>query len=361
MTLQIDAITRAGAPDIYRRRHVKADGREVFLFAYSRPNQPAVSDELLSEPAMSQLRWHPFRQEWSIYAAGRQNRTYKPATAADPLAPSQPGGEPTEIPFSDFDIAVFENRFPSLIQTPAADLPAGLVGERRAPANGRCEVVVYTPEATGSLASLSDARRQLLVRAWIDRYEALFALGCEFVLPFENRGDEVGVTLHHPHGQIYGFPFTPAIQQGTVRAFEEGYDLAGAIKDWRSTYEIAAAGGISAFAPPFARFPFEIWLAPQVRRRGPWEFSAEEVEGFASLLGEVTRRLDAHFARACPYMLSLHAAPVTAGDSFHFTAQFYPLLRARDKVKHMACVEQASGVFTVDVLPEQAAAELRKA
>jgi len=211
----------------------------------------------------------------------------------------------------------------------------------------------------GNLQSLGQDKRRLLLAAWIDRYETLFAQGCEFVLPFENRGDEVGVTLHHPHGQIYAFPFVPQVQEKAMSAFEKGYDLAADIQTFKTDYAVAEAGGITAFCPPYARFPFETWIAPDIRARGPWEFNADQLDGFAHLLGDMTRRYDEYFQRPTAYMLSLHAAPLRADDSFHFTAQFYPLLRAPSRVKYLASVEQATGTFTVDVMPEMAAKTLR--
>jgi len=116
---------------------------------------------------------------------------------------------------------------------------------------------------------------------------------------------------------------------------------------------------VSAFCPAYARFPFETWIAPKERVAGPWDFNAEQLDGFAHLLGDITRRYDAYFQRPTAYMLSLHAAPVGTEDSFHFTAQFYPLLRAPDRVKYLASVEQSTGTFTVDVMPEMAAQTLR--
>ena len=360
MTIEISKLVETvEGNDVYRRRHQKSDGRQVLLYGYEPPTQQAVSNELMSEPSHSELRWHPFRKEWAIYAAGRQNRTFKPTTANDPLAPSSENGAPTEIPFTDFELAVFDNRFPSLAPQETTTSATSIPNVIQSAGVGACEVVVYTPDSTGSLSTLTDARRQLLVHAWNDRYIDLFDAGCEFVLPFENRGDEVGVTLHHPHGQIYGFHFTPMIQQNAAAAFSGGFSLEHAINDWREDYEITSRGGISAFAPPFARFPYEVWLAPTVRRRGPWEFSIAEIEAFASLLGDITRRYDSFFGRACPYMLSLHAAPKTACSQFHFTAQFYPLLRSAQKVKYLASVEQATNVFTVDILPEETAKKLK--
>lgn len=351
----------AGSPadgPVFRRRHVKADGRELFLYGYRPPGEVTVGPELRAEPSTSELRRDPLRNEWSVYAAARQERPFKPAQGADPLAPAAPGAPATEIPFADYEIAVFENRFPSL--NPNSPLvTAGPVEVERAPACGRCEVVVYTPSSTGSLADLGDARRRLLVRAWIDRYRALYDRGFAYVLPFENRGEEVGVTLHHPHGQIYAFNFVPEPQRRAARAFAEGYDLVARLDSWSGDYEIARVAGMAAFAPPFARFPYESWISPLRPRPGPWAFDDGEIDSFALLLGDMTRRYDALFGRPTPYMLTLHAAPLGSEATFQFTAQFYPLLRAPTRVKYLASVEQATGVFTVDVMPERAAAQLR--
>ena len=341
---------------VHRRHTVKTDGRDLFLYGYEAHSGPRVPGEDLQTTTGSELRRHPLRGDWSIYAAGRQNRTYKPSAAANPLAPSKPGAPLTEIPFEDFELAVFSNRFPSLY--PSAAAPQTSSVETHA-ATGACEVIVYSPQAEGSLATLSQDRRRLLLEAWIDRYEAMFSAGCAFVLPFENRGDEVGVTLHHPHGQIYGFPIIPQPQQVALDAFENGYDLASEVEAWGAAYQIARAGGMVSYAPRFARFPYEVWISAQSPVSGPWAFTEDQADGFAHLLGDTVRRYDTFFGRETPCMLSLHAAPYGRDGRFQFTAQFYPLLRAPDRVKYLASVEQSTGVFTVDIMPNQAAEKLR--
>lgn len=359
MTDPIAVLTRSvsGRP-IHRRHHRKSDGRDLFLYGYEPHTCSRIPGEDLQTLTGSELRWHPLRGEWAIYAAGRQNRTYKPSAAANPLAPSKTGSPLTEIPFPDFELAVFSNRFPSL--SPDASHPDRTELEMHA-ATGACEVIVYSPSDEGSLATLSQARRRLLVEAWIDRYQAMFDAGSAFVLPFENRGDEVGVTLHHPHGQIYGFPVVPAPQQRAVDAFEQGYDLASDIKSWGDTYWINQAGGMVSYTPRYARFPYEVWISALSPVSGPWAFNEEQTDGFAHLLGDTVRRYDAFFGRETPCMLSLHAAPYGHDGKFQFTAQFYPLLRAPDRVKYLASVEQATGIFTVDIMPRQAADRLRGA
>ena len=348
---------QSGSRTVHRRHFTKRDGRDLYLYGYAPHTLKPLSEDDHDVAKGGELRYHPLRDEWNIYAAHRQNRTFKPSAADNPLAPSVAGGPPTEIPFTDFELAVFENKFTSL--HPQAPKPGAIDGVKLMRAGGRCEVIVYSPMPSGNLYTLGQDKRRLLLSAWNDRYTSLFDQGCEFVLPFENRGDEVGVTLHHPHGQIYGFPFVPRVQADAAKAFEAGYDLAGHLKSLGGDYTVAKAGDMTAFCPPYARFPYETWITSDVPARGPWDFDETQLDGFAHLLGDITRRYDAFFERPTAYMLSLHAAPREAGKSFHFTAQFYPLLRAPGRVKYLASVEQSTGAFTVDVMPETAAKTLR--
>lgn len=329
------------------------------LYLYGRePHDLAAQPERADEIAQGgELRFHPLRGEWNVYAAHRQNRTFKPAATEDPLAPTRPGGPETEIPFEDFELAIFENKFAAFHQNAAG--AAILPGLDTEPATGACEVVVYGPEASGSLHTIGADRRQVLIAAMLDRYKALFAQGCDYVLPFENRGDEVGVTLHHPHGQIYGFERVPEVQQRAIDAFSAGYDLKAEIEAALSDYGIGEDGGIAAFVPRYARFPFEVWLAPRIRREGPWDCTDEELEALAHWLGEVTRRYDALFEQPAATMMAFHAAPRGGSAGYHFTVQFYPLLRAPGRVKYLASVEQHTGTFTVDVMPETAVKALK--
>lgn len=354
-TLDILKSTIAGK-QVHRRHFQKLDGRDLFLYGFESHREKPIKEDDFEVAKGGELRYHPLRDEWNIYAPHRQNRTFKPSAADDPLAPSQWGAPPTEIPFTGFELAVFENKFTSLhAEAPEPVVPSGMHSKR---ALGRCDVVVYGTEATGNLNTIGQAKRRLLISAWIDRYKTLFDQGCKFVMPFENRGDEVGVTLAHPHGQIYAFPFVPRVQKDAVQSFANGYDLEKDMTNYRPDYGVASAGDMEAFCPPYARFPFEVWIAPKTRKAGPWEFNETELDGFASLLGDITRRYDEYFQRPTAYMLSLHAAPIGSEDTFHFTAQFYPLLRAPGRVKYLAAVEQSTGTFTVDVMPEMAAKTL---
>ncbi len=349
-----------GNAPVWRRDFRKADGRMLYLYGqepHSLDPMPESADEIAQG---GEVRFHPLRAEWNVYAAHRQNRTFKPSAADDPLAPTRAGGPETEIPFEDFELAIFDNKFAAFHSS--ASSASNLTGIASEPAKGACEVVVYATDATGSLHTIGQERRRILVSAILDRYEALFTAGCSYVLPFENRGDEVGVTLHHPHGQIYGFKHIPHVQQQAVDAFADGYDLAAEIRTAMPDYGLGESGGMASFVPRFARFPYEVWIAPTERRAGPWECTDEELDALAGMLGDVTRRYDALFEGPAATMMAFHAAPnpqAHIAPGYHFTVQFYPLLRAPGRVKYLASVEQHTGTFTVDVMPESAASALR--
>ena len=189
-----------------------ADGREIIYFddrADAPPRDAVDTRDLPEVAAGSEIRRDPLTGEWVAMAAHRQSRTHKPPADSCPLCPSTPEC-PSEIPEPDYDVAVFENRFPSFAGAdPASDSAvddAGLVPV--APGVGRCDVVCFTSEHDSSFAALSPRRVATVLDAWADRTAELSAMdGVRQVFPFENRGEEIGVTLHHPHGQIYAYPF----------------------------------------------------------------------------------------------------------------------------------------------------------
>lgn len=364
-TIELTQLLPDGSPSrpVYRRLHRKADGRDLFLYGYSRHEESALAEEPGTVATGATMRRHPLRGDWAIHAGHRQNRTHLPGRAANPLAPSREGGPATEIPFTGFELAIFENRFPSLHpEAPTTD-PAD---SDQMAAHGRCEVIVYGPDPDVQLSGMQQEQRELLVHAYIDRYRALFAAGHAYVLPFENRGIEIGATLHHPHGQIYGFPLVPGPQQNAAAAFAAGYDLAADLEAWGDSARIAENSTMIAFVPPYMRFPYEGWIAPKRACAGPWAFTAGEITDFAAMMGEMQRRYDGHFGRVppdglAPYMMSLHAAPNGHEGPWHFTCQYYPMLRDAERLKHLASVEQATGIFTVDIDPRAAAQALRTA
>lgn len=319
-----------------------------------RPEWP--DEEHAHEKTYSHRRWHPMRREWVVYSAHRQTRTYKPATTACPLCPMAPDGE---IPVDDFEIAVFDNRFSSLQKDcPKPTFTAG-PGVAVDSAAGNCEVIVYSSDHKATMATLSQDRRELLVKVWAERVKALMQLPeVQCVYPFENRGEEAGVTLHHPHGQIYAFSYLPPVIETMAKSFAEGYDLAKLAAS--PPHEVAQTESMTALVPPFARFPYEVWIVPKIFRSSPADLSANEVRDCASLLACVAKKYDTFFGRICPYIMAVYVAPRGAERFFPFHIQFYPLLRAPQKLKFVAGVELGTGSFLVDIMPEAAAQSLRQ-
>jgi UDPglucose--hexose-1-phosphate uridylyltransferase len=344
---------------LHKRLHLKPDGRRLWLYGW-RVHEGATGEELPpAPPPAPHARWHPLRSEWVVYAAHRQERTFKPPAEFCPLCPSAGNATPGEIPFRDFEIAVFENRFPSF--SPLAPEPPPLP-LRTGRALGACEVIVYSAEHSGSLASLPDERVRLLVEVWADRCRELLARPeVVFAMPFENRGEQVGVTLHHPHGQLYAFPFLPPVLKPMVDAFRQEAALERMMEHMGSAYEVEGDANVSSFVPPCARFPFELWIAPRRRVPGPWAFDAAEMASFATALRRSLARLDALFARPMPYIALLYAAPKGEEGHFHTHLQILPFLRAAERLKYLAGCEQGAGTFLADMLPETMVERLRAA
>lgn len=342
-------------PDIKPSTFAMPDGRSLHFYGdfTGTPQWPPGEGD--HHTGFSHRRWHPVRREWVVYSAHRQTRTYKPATNACPLCPEAPDGE---IPVPDFSIAVFDNRFSSLQKNcpkpapiPGLDLPVDS-------AAGNCEVIVYSSDHKATMGSLSQARRELLVRVWGMRVRALMRLPeVQVVMPFENRGEEAGVTLHHPHGQIYAFSYLPPVIETMAQSFRDGCELTKFAS--LPAYEVAGSQTMTAFLPPFARLPYEVWIVPKTFRASPADLTAEETSDCARLLGVVARKYDSFFNRICPYVMIVYTAPRGLEGFFPFHIQFYPILRAPNKLKYLAGCELGAGSFLVDILPETAARSLR--
>jgi UDPglucose--hexose-1-phosphate uridylyltransferase len=320
---------------------------------------------------VSELRWHPFLQQWVITATHRQDRTFLPPDDFCPLCPTQPGGFPTEIPSDRYDVVVFENKFPSLRASPPAPSVAGTSLTPVEPAAGICEVVVYSPEHGGALASMPLPRIQHLVRVWRDRYLALGANPLiRYVLVFENRGEAVGVTLHHPHGQIYAFPFVPPVperEEVASRAHQERTGrclMCDALAEERADGRRIVLEGerFLAYVPFHARYPFETYLAPRAHQRSMAEWTQADVEDLAAVLKGLLQKFDALFERPFPYMMVIHQAPTDDGDhgACHLHFEFYSPLRSANRLKFLAGCESGAGTFINDTVPEESAAALRR-
>ncbi|MEU4829356.1 galactose-1-phosphate uridylyltransferase [Streptosporangium sp. NPDC023615] len=346
-----------------------ADGRELFYFDRRDDADRSAIDErdLPPRPAASELRYDPLTEEWIAVAGHRQGRTFLPPTSECPLCPSRPGNL-TEVPSPDYDVVVFENRFPSFSDQPGEYPQPGGLSEVR-PGVGRCEVVCFTSEHDSSFSRLSPERVELVMEAWIDRTAELSALpGVEQVFCFENRGAEIGITLAHPHGQIYAYPYvTPRTRltlaaAGRYRERTGGDLFADVLASEREAgvRVVASNEHWTAFVPAAARWPVEVHLYPHRRVPDLAGLQAAERAAFGPLYTDVLRRLDGLFDMPMPYIAAWHQAPVDTGRDLSYAhLELFSIRRAPNKLKYLAGSESAMGAFVNDVLPEQTAHLLR--
>ena len=343
-----------------------ADGRE--LIYYDDPDttlsgERAVDARALDpRPDTAVMRQDVLTGEWISIAAARQNRAFLPPADQDPLAPTTPNN-PSEVP-SNYDVAVFENRSPSFGPALGELDLSGIGFARTAPSIGRCEVVCFSPDHEGSFGSQTETRARTIIEAWADRTQVLSALpGVEQVFPFENRGEAIGVTLLHPHGQIYSYPYvTPRTQRlvESVKAIPTLFD--DILENERASERVVLSGKHwTAFVPFAARWPIEVHMLPH--RQIP-DFAAtntDERDELASLYLKLLRGIDALYSTPTPYIAAWHQAPVNvARDKIRLMLQLTSPRRAESKLKYLAGSEAAMGAWIGDVTPEASAAFIRE-
>jgi UDPglucose--hexose-1-phosphate uridylyltransferase len=320
------------------------------------------------------MRWNPTLEQWVLTATHRQNRTFLPPPDFCPLCPTKPGASEeyqTDIPAPTYDIAVFENKFPSLRYPPPEPAIEGSELYPVAPSDGVCEVVLYTPQHHGTLADQPVTQIERLIRVWQDRFADLAARDyVDYVFIFENKGKVIGVTIDHPHGQIYAYPFIPPIPQREVDAARKHFEktgrglwddvLAEELKDGRRI--VAQTEGWVAFIPFYARYPYEVHVIPKRPFSNITEMTDAERQELAAMLKVVMVKYDNLWGFSMPYIMAMHQAPTDGGDYgfYRFHIEFTPPLRTKDKLKYLAGSEAQAGVFINDTLPEEKAEELRK-
>ena len=321
---------------------------------------------------MSELRWHPILEEWVVTATHRQDRTFLPPPGYCPLCPTRPGGFPTEVPAEDYQYVVFENRFPSFSRRPPEPAIAGDDFYQIAPATGICEVVLYSSRHEGTLADRSVAEIDRLIRVWTDRYRVLGARkDIDYVFIFENKGEAIGVTLHHPHGQIYAFSYIPPKIQRELDSADRHFRRTGhclfcdvLAREREDARRIVAENASwIAVIPFFARYPYETYLLPKEHRDSLLQLTRDERLDMAAILKEVLVKFDALWGLSFPYMMVMHQAPTDGitRPGAHLHVEFYPPMRTPDKLKYLAGCESGAGTFINDTLPEDKAVELRNA
>ncbi|WP_141205423.1 galactose-1-phosphate uridylyltransferase [Streptomyces griseorubiginosus] len=341
-----------------------ADGRELIYYDL---RDDTVRDAVDRRPlertvTTSEVRRDPLLGDSVAIASHRQGRTYHPPKDECPLCPSQ-GERLSEIPDSSYDVVVFENRFPSL----AGD-------------SGRCEVVCFTSDHNASFADLTEEQARLVLDAWTDRTSELSHLpSVEQVFCFENRGAEIGVTLGHPHGQIYAYPFTTPRTALMLRSLAAHKDATGGGNLFDAVLESELAGERVvlegehwvAFVPYAAHWPYEVHLYPKRRVPDLLGLDEEARTEFPQVYLELLKRFDRIFGEGeppTPYIAAWHQAPFGAledfegvgRDDFALHLELFTIRRTSGKLKFLAGSESGMNVFINDIRPEAAAQRLRE-
>ncbi len=339
------------------------DGRQIFYFDSSPVDRVAVDIRPFEpRPLPGDMREDLLTGEWIAIAAHRQGRAFLPPKEFCPLCPTKTDFG-TEVADSNFEVVVFENRSPSF-SAPSNELDAGVIQ-----ALGRCEVVVFSDHHEGSFGSLDRTHMRTVLAAWIDRTREISKLPyVEQVFVFENRGEEVGVTLNHPHGQIYSYPFITPRTIKMLNVAQEHFDKTG-IPLITSIIQREIKDGIRivsqnehwiAYVPYAARYPYEIHVAPKVFVPDFAELTDTVADAFPEIAREVLLRLDGVFNIPMAYIAAWHQAPVRTGrEVFGLHWQITSVRRAPGKLKYLAGSESAMGAFIMDVKPEKSAEELR--
>ena len=331
----------------------------------------AVDKRPVEAPAgIGELRLDPLVNEWIAVASHRQHRSFLPPKELCPICPTT-SDVLTEIPDSAFSVVVFDNKNPSLNAAPAGWVLPELNGPATAtPAGvGKCEVVVFTDKHDSSLKELSEDQIALVVAAWRDRTKEISKLpNIVQIFPFENRGVEVGVTIPHPHGQIYAYSYlTPRTERMLAVAQAHKTKTGRVLMDDIVSREIndkvrivAENAHWVAYVPFASRYPYEIHVAPKKRVPDFAELNDEQAAALPSITKEVLSRLDGVYGIPMPYMASWHQAPVAMGrDLLGLHLQITSVRRTPDKLKYLAGSESGVGAFVMDMAPEQSAEQLK--
>lgn len=358
-----------------------ADGRELLYFDRdsSSPRMAPDLRDLPSRDSASELRWDPAQREWTVIARHRQARTFQPPVSDCPLCPSR-GTARTEIPESSYEVVTFENRFaafappevfpdPDPLPAAGARLPRYPDQMRTRPGRGRCEVMVFSDDHAGAFSALPASRVQTIIDAWAHRTSELIARPeIAYVYCFENRGDEIGVTLAHPHGQIYGFPFVPPRIEREGAAQRRHRRLRGSclrcemaaaeITDGRRI--VARSAHWLCYVPFAARWPYEVRLVPRRHIALLSDLAPDERDELAEFYPRQLRRFDLLFGQPAPYIAGWEQAPSgPSGTGWHLSASIFTIRRSADTLKYLAGSESGAAVWISDVAPEAAAAALR--
>lgn len=315
---------------------------------------------------MAELRWNPLIEDYTMIASHRQNRPQMPKD----WCPFCPGS--SKVP-NDFDVLEYDNDFPALMQNPPKPDDVTNNFFKAAPSYGKCEVILYSPKHTVTLPELPLEHIRKIVDLWTERFEEIKKdKKIKYIFIFENRGEAVGVTMPHPHGQIYGYSFIPKKLQLELNSSSKYYkehnsclfcDMLKEEEKFKKRI-IFENKFFSCFLPYFADYPYGVYIFSKKHVSDLTEFDDEMKNAFASILKETAGMLDSLFGYKFPYMMCMHNAPVNGentGKYFHFHVEFYPPMRSADKQKFNASSETGAWACCNPTCPEEKAIELREA
>jgi UDPglucose--hexose-1-phosphate uridylyltransferase len=316
-------------------------------------------------------RRDPTTGDWTTFATHRQDRTFLPPADQCPLCPTRDPEHPTEVPRAAYDFVVFDNKFPSLTADapqPVAP-PSGVYDV--APARGATEVIVYSDDHDLKLADMPAERLARLVDVWADRYAELGRRDeVAYVFVFENKGEAMGVTLHHPHGQVYAYPEIPPRPMRELTAALDHFAAQGtcvycdvvARERVDGVRVVCGNESVVAYVPYWARYPYEVHVTMRRHAASLLDVTAPERLRLAEVLRAVLRAYDGLFGFPMPYVMSMHQAPTDDGQWQHVShlhIELTPPHRTATKLKYLAGSELGGGAFVNDTVPERTAAELR--
>jgi UDPglucose--hexose-1-phosphate uridylyltransferase len=350
----MSAVTPPTPDTLLRSDLVHPDGRTFHVYGELHGTLAAQPSDTGYEVSALHQRFDLATGQWISYSPARNARPGGSVTPQAISCPLCPGGP--ELPFG-FEGAAFDNRFPAL----DTHAPA-VAGELVKASFGRCQVIVYTSQHQGSMATLSPHEVARVIALWRDRSSALWAAGAAYVMAFENRGAEVGATLAHPHGQLYAFDHLPSVIASKVAALSGHDGCVGCelvARDSSSERMIDDNDSFTVAVPFAARWPYEV--AIRAKRHGAGRLSdllPDEALDLAKAISAAVRRYDQLFGFELPYMMVIQEAPADQ-PNWHLHVEFYPPHRSENRLKVRASVETGLGSFINDTLPETTAARLR--
>lgn len=332
---------------------------------------------------MPEFRWNPLLDTWTLVATNRQHRPHLPKDYC-PFCPTDNKALP------NFDVLAYDNDFPAMSlgqtqepghnkqdvkpTTNSRQLSTDNTIFRNAEAVGKCEVILYSPDHNKQLYDLSDAHVLKIVEVWNERFTELQKDNrVKYIFEFENRGEEVGVTIHHPHGQLYAYSFIPAKIKTELDNCKKYYskhktnlfaDLNAAEKKYKKRIVYQNKSFI-AYIPYFTDYPFGVFVVNKKLKGNITQFTLAEKKDLAEMVKTLNRGFDKIYDRPFPYMMCLHQTPVNekkyadAENYFAFHIEYYPPLRAKDKIKWYAGSEMGAGAAANPLDVDECAAILR--